>query len=467
MQLKKLIQQRLSKFFKQRQTSIQTFRLGILFLNFWKYYSQKLFGWILIFAFVGGLVCPIYINATQIDELKSQISEKSLEMKQLEEEIEKWETEIEVIGTKKKSLSNEINYLNTTQKKINSDIYLTSKQINTAGLTIEKLGIEINEKKQNIQTSSAALSETLKTINEQETTTFLETLLTYNTLSEFWNDMEGLQKVQAQIKNKTRILKDLKAGMISDKEELEQRKNELSSHQVELTDKKEIVENTKKTTNELLVDTKNKESNYQEILDEKLALKKAFENELREYEDKLRLIVDPTSIPDAGFSVLSWPLDKIYITQFFGNTPFATKNPQIYASGEHNGVDFRASIGTDLKTVLSGTVVATGDTDIACKGASYGKWVLIRHNNGLSTVYGHMSKISVEPGQILVTGDKIGYTGNTGASTGPHLHFGVFATQGVAVKEYNFNSCKGKSTTMPMATKDAYLNPMSYLPEYK
>lgn len=415
----------------------------------------------------GVLVCPAVIGAAQIDELKSKISEKSLEMKELEEEIEEWEKQIEIVGQEKQSLDKNVRQLATTQKKLSSDIYLTGERITTTGLKIEKLKIEISEKEQSIQKNSLALSQAIRAINEQEAYTLLETLLVYDTLSEFWNDMEGLQRVQVKIKDKTGALKELKTGLSSDKQESEWEKKELSAYRIEMSDKKEIVEYNKMAQDKLLTETKNKESNYQEILDEKLALRKAFQVELREYEDQLRLAVDPDSIPAAGFSILSWPVNKVYITQFFGHTPFATANPQVYGSGGHNGVDFRASVGTKLKTALSGTVVAVGNTDDSCPHASYGKWVFVRHNNGLSTLYAHLSKIKVVPGQVLVTGDLVGYSGNTGYSTGPHLHFGVYATQGVEVKKYDFKSCSGKSTIMPLVTRrDAYLNPMSYLPEY-
>ncbi|MCK5022154.1 MAG: peptidoglycan DD-metalloendopeptidase family protein [Candidatus Pacebacteria bacterium] len=420
---------------------------------------------IIIFVWV---IFPVGIGANEIDTLKSKISEKSIEMQKIEEEIDKWEKELDVVGKEKKSLNNEIYYLNTTENKLKSNISLTTNQIYSTGLKIEKLGIEIEEKKDGIEINSSALSEALQIMNEQETYSMLEVMLVNNSLSDFWNDLEDLQTIQARIKDKTQALKELKTGLEKDKTESEEQKVSLSSYKVELGDRKEIVYENKKIKNQLLDDTKNKEVNYQKILDEKLALRKAFQAELREYEDQLRMAVDPGSIPEAGFSILSWPVNKVYITQFFGNTPFATKNPQVYGDGGHNGVDFRASIGTKLKTALSGTVVAIGNTDDSCPHASYGKWVFVRHNNGLSTIYAHLSKITVVPGQVLITGDMVGYSGNTGYSTGPHLHFGVYATQGVEVKTYNFRSCSGKSTIMPLVTRrDAYLNPLSYLPEYK
>jgi len=273
--------------------------------------------------------------------------------------------------------------------------------------------------------------------------------------------------VQTEIRNKTSVLKELKEELTVDKQQSEEEKEDLSSYKIKLADQKEIVENNQEEKSKLLTETKNKESNYQTILDEKKALRDQFEAELMEYENQLRLVIDPNSIPVAGH-ILSWPVENVYITQFFGHTPFATANPQVYGEGGHNGVDFRASIGTNIKTVLSGTVTAVGNTDINCPGASYGKWVLVRHNNGLSSLYAHLSLIKVSVGQVLVTGDTVGYSGNTGYSTGPHLHLTIYATEGVEVKEYPFKSCKGATTIMPLVTRrDAYLNPLSYLPEYK
>ncbi|MFH1402139.1 MAG: peptidoglycan DD-metalloendopeptidase family protein [Patescibacteria group bacterium] len=443
--------------------------LGIAFPSTWECYSQVAIFLILISVIVtAGLICPVGLNASQIDELKSKISEKSSEMQKLEEEINVWEKELTAVGEEKQSLNKEINYLNLTGKKLNSDISLTTNQINATGLEIQKLGIEIDTQEIEIQKNSGALSEAMRVINEQEEYSFLESILAQETLAEFWNDLENLQKVQIGIKEKTAALKELKEELISSKTQLEQKTQDLSVYQSELSDQKEIVESNQSAKNNLLAATKSKESNYQKILDEKLALKERFEAELRAYEDQLRLAVDPGSIPKAGFSVLAWPVDNVYITQFFGQTPFATANPQVYGSGGHNGVDFRASVGTKIKTALSGTVVAVGNTDDSCPSASYGKWVFVRHNNGLSTLYAHLSLIKVSGGQILTTGDVVGYSGNTGYSTGPHLHFGVYATEGVEVKEYSFKSCAGKSTVMPLVTRrDAYLNPLSYLPEYK
>lgn len=114
-----------------------------------------------------------------------------------------------------------------------------------------------------------------------------------------------------------------------------------------------------------------------------------------------------------------------------------------------------------------GVVMGVGDTDQACKKASYGKWVLIKHNNGLATLYGHLSVINVKAGQTVSAGEQIGLSGATGYVTGPHLHFTVIASDAVKIfgpTEYKSRTC-GTYMVMPYAPLNAYLNPLNYLPK--
>jgi murein DD-endopeptidase MepM/ murein hydrolase activator NlpD len=161
---------------------------------------------------------------------------------------------------------------------------------------------------------------------------------------------------------------------------------------------------------------------------------------------------------------LQWPLDSVRITQYFGNTPFATANPQIYSGHGHSGVDLAASPGTPVKAARSGVVLGTGNTDLTCPGASFGKWVFIKHDNGLSTLYAHLATILVSQGDMVQTGQLVGYSDTTGYATGPHLHFGVYASGGSEIASFPSSSCKGKTYTMPVGDLSAYLNPLSYLP---
>jgi murein DD-endopeptidase MepM/ murein hydrolase activator NlpD len=107
-----------------------------------------------------------------------------------------------------------------------------------------------------------------------------------------------------------------------------------------------------------------------------------------------------------------------------------------------------------------GGVVTDTEAVITKNGCQYGKFVLIKHSNGLSTIYGHLSQVNVTPGQAVSTGERIGYSGNTGYTTGPHLHFGVYATQGIRIIN-SIGNCVGIKTVS--ASLNAYLDPMLYL----
>jgi len=85
---------------------------------------------------------------------------------------------------------------------------------------------------------------------------------------------------------------------------------------------------------------------------------------------------------------------------------------------QHKGLDIKVYIGDTIRAAFSGKVRV-----VRYEGRGYGKYVVIRHNNGLETIYGHMSKQLVVEDQEVRAGDPIGLGGNTGRSTGSHLHF--------------------------------------------
>ncbi|MYT36052.1 peptidoglycan DD-metalloendopeptidase family protein [Streptomyces sp. SID8356] len=89
----------------------------------------------------------------------------------------------------------------------------------------------------------------------------------------------------------------------------------------------------------------------------------------------------------------------------------------LWSSGSHSGVDFRAASGSSVVAVGAGTVVEAG------WGGAYGNNVVLRMADGTYTQYGHLSSITVSVGQSVTSGQRIGLSGSTGNSTGPHLHF--------------------------------------------
>jgi murein DD-endopeptidase MepM/ murein hydrolase activator NlpD len=102
------------------------------------------------------------------------------------------------------------------------------------------------------------------------------------------------------------------------------------------------------------------------------------------------------------------------------------QNGGMWAS-KHSGQDFAVPIGTNVVAAHGGTVVKAGGNG-AGDGPAYGNAVVIKHGNGTYSQYAHLSKINVKIGQVVATGQSIAKSGNTGNSSGPHLHFEIRTT---------------------------------------
>ena len=112
---------------------------------------------------------------------------------------------------------------------------------------------------------------------------------------------------------------------------------------------------------------------------------------------------------------LSGPMDRYYVTSGYGYR----KDPYTKRRAFHKGIDLGAPWGTEIKTTAAGKVSFVG------RYGSYGKSVFVDHGFGIETRYAHLSKIFVKEGEELSLGDALGKIGNTGRSTGKHLHYEI------------------------------------------
>jgi murein DD-endopeptidase MepM/ murein hydrolase activator NlpD len=401
-------------------------------------------------------------HAQTADELQNKINSHSDIIKQLEAEINQYTQELKKTSAQAQNLQSAVKTLDLSSQKLEKDLDVTGQRIETTNLTINELALNINDKEAKIKRNKIVLADSLRKINETDSQTMVETLLLYPDIATFSREVESVNQFKVSVKTHLDDLLDLKKGLETDKLSTEDKKKRLMDLKIQLADQKVIVENTKGEKNKLLTQTKSKESEYKKLLDEKIAKKKAFEKELLDYESKLRLVIDPKSIPQGRSGVLAWPVADPLITQKFGHTEFS-KTVSVYNGNGHNGIDLRAAIGTPVTSAEAGIVEGTGDTDTACPGASYGRWVLVKHNNGLSTLYAHFSVIKAVKGQQVARGELLGYSGMTGYATGPHVHFTVYASQGVEIISRPSKSCNGAIYVLPVADLRAYLDPEQYL----
>ena len=389
------------------------------------------------------------------EELRNQINTANTEIEKINKEIEALSGQIAVTSEQKNTLAKAIKELTLKKDKLTKERQQTEKKITTTNLVIKTLSSEINTKNDILDKNKESLSSLIKNLYQQDQDSFTEKLLSKENLADIsreYNDIIGLNQ---DIKDRINNVSKEKEGLTISKSKKEIEQTNLNILKKTLTTKEQEISANKKEKDSLLTATKNKESEYQKMLAEQLRRKVAFEKSIEDYESQLQFILNPKSIPKEGSGVLSWPLSSVIIT-----SPYGSRWGKF-----HYGLDFRAKVGTKVMAMANGTVLGTGDTDIACKGASFGKWVFIKYNNGLSSTYGHLSEINATVGQKVVAGDVVALSGNTGSSTGPHLHVAVYASEGVNVATVPSKACNGKIFTQPISALSAYLNPGLYLPK--
>ncbi len=420
-------------------------------------------GWVLALALAALSMTPALAqeDATNIQQ---QIDDHNAQIAKLNAEIAQYQKELDATSAKKQSLQNTLGGINLSLKKINASISVTKTKISSTQLQIQQLTKGIAGKQASIDRGRDGIAESLRRLDENETETFALRVFSADTISAAWEDFDAIQQLQQSIGDQIDLLGKEKQSLTDTKNATEEKRGELLKQQQALTIQQGSLNATKKAQNELLAQTKSQESTYQAIIAQKKAQEASFEEALGDLQARLEVAISPSQITPAGKGILRWPLDAIRITQQFGDTAFARSGA--YNGKGHNGMDFAASIGTPVKAALSGTVIGTGNTDAVRGCYSYGKWVMVKHGNGLSTMYAHLSQISVTQGQTVGTGQLLGYSGYTGYATGPHLHFSVYVSS--ATQILKLGSATNKKTpcanaVMPVAPLSGYLNPLNYL----
>ncbi len=402
------------------------------------------------------LITPL-AHAETATSIQSQIDTNTTQISQLKDEIAKLQAQLDATSKQKLTLQTAVTTLDLGIKKTTTQISLTNTQITQKDREISRLAGGIATTTVTIGATQKEIGDTLRGLNEIDEEPLAARLLTNNSLSDFFNETVILDTLRSGLRDRVSNLTDLKDTLTTNKNTAQNARAQLAALQAQLAQQKQSLSIARQSQSDLLAQTKNKESSYQALIAQKKAEEASFEAELIRLAKSLGT-ADVSSAASAQHGIFNWPLDSIRVTQYFGNTAFAQSGA--YNGSGHNGVDFGASIGTPVKAVLSGVVQETNEG--AVKNCQYGKWVLVKHDNGLTSLYAHLSSIAVSKGQQVSTGSLLGYSGDTGYATGPHLHLTVYVSSAVSFKTYTCSS--GRTAFIPIAPLNAYLNPMSYLP---
>lgn len=410
-------------------------------------------------AFIGLSLATVVLSQSRYEELEKKVSERSSEIQEIEKEIEKLSGELVKTSQESKTLTSALHTVDLSRKKIRANIELTEVRVEDSRSAIKTLAGEIVDTQEKIVRDREQVAGLLRLMDDAGSQSFIELFILSDDISAALMELGELESLHARMQEEILALRTASDHLAAKKSEHEEEKVRLLGYKEDLVDQKVVLDNERNEKDMLLSATQNKESEYKKLLADANARKAAMEKELEEFAAELKQEIDPGSIPAPGTKLFSPPLDKIRITQRFGRT---VDSVRLYASGTHNGVDFRADRGSKIYSVADGIVTAIGNTDDVPGCYSYGKWILVKHPYGLSTMYAHLDIIKAAAGQEVQRGEIIGLSGKTGYATGPHLHLTVFATQGVQIRKYDHSKfCK--AATIPIAPLNAYLDPEGYL----
>lgn len=394
-----------------------------------------------------------WTNAQVTDLSKDQkkaLDKKEDELDAINAKIKAYNQIISLKERQGSTLADQIKSLEAQASKLELEINLNKKKLDTLESDVASLSRRINEKELLINSQKQILSELMRVYYDDYSNNNATIILSANETLSYLNKEGWATEVNGKISDLLDSVKTLRESLVEERTIIEEKKAETATLYVQLTERNDSLESAKENKAYLLNKTQAEVKKYDTLVDDLQKQRDEIEGEIEELEagkiDNLNL----KDIPAFKKGLLSYPLKKFGISQGYGKTKFSKK---AYASGKHNGIDFTAASGTAIFASASGQVVGTGNLG----KYAYGKWVAINHGNGLITLYGHMNSISVSKGKKVDGGDKIGTVGSTGYSTGPHVHFTVFAA-----KSYELVASKTvKGLRIPIG---ATVNPNVYLP---
>jgi murein DD-endopeptidase MepM/ murein hydrolase activator NlpD len=423
-------------------------------------------------------------TATSTSDLQAQTDAATQQINELQNEIQQLQIQLNNTSTQKQTLQSAVQALDLNIQKLTKSITLTNAQIAQKDKQIAGLSNGISTTTTTIGATQEQVASSLRDLAEHDVEPIAEVLLAGGTLSDFFNEAVTLGSLRDTLENKIEDLSNLKTTLQTNKTSAQQSRAQLAALQTQLNQQKQSLAIARQSQNDLLTQTKNQESSYQALISQKQGQESSLEQALTDLKSQYNVAANPNDYPPPTPSLFAWPFSASVmascatktkavgnskcITQYFGNTPFAQAHASLYSGNGHDGVDIAVPIGTPVQAALSGVILGTGNTD-AIKGCySFGKWVMIKHDNGLNTMYAHLSQISVTPGQSVTTGQLIGYSGETGYATGPHLHFGVYVSAVTVIIPLG-QATKTALTpchlaVMPVPPVSGYLNPLNYLP---
>lgn len=392
------------------------------------------------------VITTIILNAVSISYAASSISSQKTELNQ---KIQETKDNLEEVNSQKEESQNKVNDLSSQIASYETQINQLKSEIESKTKEVQEMQKKLDELEAEREKNQSLLDNRLVTLYEAGEVSYIDMLLSSADLTEFISSYYMIETLTAadreliqNLENDKKEIAETQEKVNASLKEIETKKSELETVQQQLSEAKNQEQTKVDELTEQSHDLENDVEEYEKKMKELDAKEKAQEEALRKkYEEakkKAEQANSSGSSSSTGSSSSSSNSSSSGSSVSSGNTvsskgfirPVKTGSittKMYYSSGKYHGaVDFGVSTGTPVYAAADGIVVTStwGGSD------SYGYYIKIKHYNGLYTLYAHGSSLVVSVGQEVKQGQLIMYSGNTGNSTGPHLHFEVRVSPG-------------------------------------
>jgi murein DD-endopeptidase MepM/ murein hydrolase activator NlpD len=349
-----------------------------------------------LLAFMVSFIFPVYAE---------NASEK---LQKVDRQIQQQKANLNAAKNKEKSIVNDINNLDKNISQTQQSIDSLTERIAYLENNIAETEKDIEQLEKELQKKTDILSQRLVYIYENGDISYLEVLLSASDIKDFLTRYDVLSNI---IDQDVELIESIN----HDRRELDVKKSNLEVAKKELV----TIRKNQEAQKQMLTEQKNQKSaalnNVQKEKDQYARALQELEQTSRALEEMIRR-AQAGSTAQIGTGIYTWPAPGYTsITSTYG----MRYHPILKVRKLHSGVDIGAPSGASIVAADSGKVISAG------WAGGYGQAVIIDHGGGMSTLYGHQSKILVSVGQSVTKGQVIGKVGSTGWSTGPHLHFEV------------------------------------------
>ena len=345
------------------------------------------------------LLCMAKPVPTYADSLSDQLQE-------VRDAQEKLEKQIEAIQSDKSKALEEKALLDRQNDKLRSEISLLQQQS-------DETQTRITELTQKEQEQYELFCRQVREEEERGTVSYWSVLFKASSFTDLLARMDFVNEVMDYDRQVISDLQTTRRQLTEDKAALEQQKSEMESSQTKLQQQVDAAST-------LIREYEETEAGHQAMLDEAAEDEARIQALIRQQQSGGSSGGGGGSGSNSGVDGYIWPTNNTRVV----TSPYGERWCPFHGYESHNGADIDAARGSAVLAAKSGRVIQAG------WNGGYGISVMIAHDDGITTLYGHMDGCSVSVGQTVSQGETIGICGNTGNSSGAHIHYTMYKNGG-------------------------------------